>query len=155
MGQINCQFDLIFLRKKGVVWPPVATSYFGKILYFWSLLLVRCFHAKSWPYILWGNINVNLGINIAIDPNSGIEFLVRFGYFRVLLFGTFFCTKFGYKRNKVKTRQIWGNWLSVWPRIFHANDSWPTYITPITPDKCSNAPKNSKESGLNKSVTSS
>ena len=37
----------------------------------------------------------------------------------------------------------------------HAGDSWPIYITSIIPDKCSNAPKKSKENGLNKSVSSS
>ena len=35
----------------------------------------------------------------------------------------------------------------------HAYDSWLTYITSITTEKCSSAYKYSKENGLNKSAT--
>ena len=106
---------------------------------------------------VWGKINVKLGINTAIWLHIRNCIFGQFKRFSSLffLFGTFFGAKFGRIKNWVRTRQIWGNWLRAWPRISHAGDSWPTYIASITLDKYSNAPKYSKENGLNKSVTSS
>ena len=123
---------------------------------FWSILLVRYYHTKNWPYILWGKINVKLGINIAVCLQFRYWIFGQFLIFKSPFVWDFLLLKkFGHIRNGVKNCQIWENWLSMWPWIPRAGDSWPTYITSITSDKWSNAPKNSKENSLNKSVTSS
>ena len=59
-GKLAVNLVKLFLIKKGMVWPSFAHGYFGKFLCFWSLLLLRSYHTKNWPYILWSKFAVNL-----------------------------------------------------------------------------------------------
>ena len=53
-------------------------KHFFNTLEIWSLLLLRHYQIKNWPYILWGKTNVKLGKNMTVWPQ-----------FRYWIFGQF------------------------------------------------------------------
>ena len=81
--------DDITLLPQGVVWPHVAPAYFGKLLCFWSFLLVRHYHTKNCLYMLWGKLPANLLQSSLLkrvwsDHLLPLDLLVSFCIFEIL-----------------------------------------------------------------------